>query len=371
MPNNISKYLLVIFAVLASTCHSRSQPPYSYRSIPAKYLPGKLPATILVELDLAKKQAFDVTNMLPSDFVKDGSVDYTTSIQAALNAHSIVMMPDFPVMVNDSGLTINNGQVLIFNSHSSLYLKPSALPAYEILRIHKVHNVTVYNPVIYGDKEQHLGNSGQWGMGIAIRASENVRIIGPKISKCWGDGLYVGQMAKQPSRNIYIINATIDNNRRNGISITSAKNVLINDGVVANAKGQMPMSGIDVEPNFQDDVIDSISISNVITWNNPKYGIVISLQKLAGRKQGQTAININHHTDEYSGHGMAVIGKPGNAVLTGKIEVANSQWLNNTEGPLRLPVRSYGTKVKFKNVKTVDNDKVRLLLKSQPDIDFD
>ncbi|MEO6151412.1 MAG: right-handed parallel beta-helix repeat-containing protein, partial [Mucilaginibacter sp.] len=304
-------------------------------------------------------------------YVKDGTADYTTYLQAALKQYRTILMPDFPVMVNDSGLVLSSGQTLIFNTNSTLKLKASALDTYDILRIHHVENVTIYFPVIYGDKNEHLGNEGQWGMGIAIRASKNVTIVQPKIYSCWGDGIYIGQLKHIPAENIIIYEPLLDDNRRNGLSVTAVNGLTINGGVVANSNGQMPMSGIDIEPNFADDVIDNISINNTVTYNHPKYGIVVSLQKLAGRKQGASNIKIDGHTDEYSGNALAIIGKPNEAVLTGSINVANSVWLNNKLGGLKLPVRNYGIPVRLvKNAYGSDKEteKVISALKKQVNI---
>jgi hypothetical protein len=373
LPKLLHKALLPMAScMLFLTCHGYAQnKTFVYRQVPDKYLKNNYQNRQKV----MDADAFDITQMLPAGYVTDGSVDYTAVLQTALNSHSKVCMPAFSVLVSGSGLTLNSGQTLIFKEGSKLILKPSARGMYEILRMHHVENVTVYSPVIEGDKTTHTGAEGQWGMGIAIRASKNITIVNPKIYRCWGDGIYIGGLKKEPSQNISIINPLLDDNRRNGISITSANGVGISGGVVANSNGQMPQSGIDIEPNRPTDVIDNINISDVVTYNHPKYGIVISLQQLCGRTAGQTNISIKNTTDDASGNGIAIIGKPSADVLNGEIKIDNPVYLNQGDAAIKLPLRTYGIKLKIDNrgwgIKNADLDKLKKAASGQPEIRID
>lgn len=337
------RVVFVMVSLIFSACNGYSQTgDFVYKSIPGKYLEKRVSVDVLNLAANAKQLAFDITRMLPANYVTNGTVDYTAYMQTAINNHAIVLMPDFPVMINDSGLSLNTGQIVVFNDSSKIILKSSSLATYEIMRIHNVENVSVYFPVIYGDKTSHNGGKGQWGMGIAIRASKNVTIVNPRVFKCWGDGIYIGQIKNKTSTNINIYDPLLDDNRRNGISITSVNGLNISGGVIANSNGQMPQSGIDIEPNRATDVIDNINISNVVTFNHPKYGIVISLQQLVNRKQGKTSITITAPIDENSGNGLALTGKPNSQTLIGNIQIANPVWINNRLSALKLPLRNYG-----------------------------
>jgi hypothetical protein len=348
--------------------------PFVYSQIPAQYAIQKPSADVLKLVASAKQAAFDITTALPVNYVIDGSADYTAFIQKSMNEHAIVLMPNFPVMVNDSGLSLNSGQSIIFNRNSKIILRSSSLKTYEVLRIHNVENVSVYFPVIYGDRATHTGTEGQWGMGIAIRAAKNVNIFNPKVFGCWGDGIYVGQLKNRPSANININNPMLDNNRRNGISITAANGLTITGGIIANSNGQMPQCGIDIEPNRSSDDIDNINITNVVTFNHPKYGIVISLQKLAGRTTGRTSVQIVNPVDEGSGNGLAIIGQPNPGKLNGQISIVSPLWINSRLSSLKLPLRSYGIPVNISKVvikngsRTNELDKIKESLRNQPEV---
>ena len=45
---------------------------------------------------------------------------------------------------------------------------------------------------IIGDRDNHLGTTGEWGHGIMIRGSSRVTVRDIHISRCWGDGVSIG-----------------------------------------------------------------------------------------------------------------------------------------------------------------------------------
>src|SRR5690606_34185152 len=103
-------------------------------------------------------------------------------------------------------------------------------------------NITVYFANIEGDRVQHKGKGGERGMGISIAGSDNIRLIKPYITNCWGDGIYLGSYFTKTDTinactNIYIEKAILDKNRRNGLSIVTAKNLVINGIIIANTYG--------------------------------------------------------------------------------------------------------------------------------------
>src|SRR3546814_5224551 len=97
-------------------------------------------------------------------------------------------------------------------------------------------------------------------------------IYNPKISFCWGDGIYIAKKGVNNARNIVIEDAHCDRNRRNGISIISVDGLKLIRPRISNSDGTRPMAGIDIEPNTVEDNINDISIVNPITINNRKIG---------------------------------------------------------------------------------------------------
>ncbi len=126
----------------------------------------------------------------------------------------------------------------------------------------KGQNITISGKgSIIGDKKTHTGTTGEWGMGIFVRGRD-VCIRNITIRDCWGDCIYVGGN----SLNVHIDRCLLDNGRRQGISITSARNVYINDCIIKNVSGTAPQFAIDLEPN-KGDTVTNIFIHNVTIQN--------------------------------------------------------------------------------------------------------
>jgi parallel beta-helix repeat protein len=130
-------------------------------------------------------------------------------------------------------------------------------------------NITISGSgTIVGDKPRHTGTEGEWGMGVRFNRAVNASVSGLTVKDCWGDCIYVGGN----SRDILIENCTLDNGRRQGISVTKADNVTIRRCTISNVGGTAPEYAIDVEPN-KGDTVDHVLIDHVVV-NNCQGGIM-------------------------------------------------------------------------------------------------
>ncbi len=254
----------------------------------------------------APTNAFDATKSLPAKYVSNGTVDYTSAIQSALDKHNVVLLPNFPILT--TGLKVRSNQKLYFNSKSKLIMKANNRTHYAILDIVDVRDVSVYNANITGDRIDHLGLKGEWGMGINIVSSQNVSVYNSVISNCWGDGIYIGGGENKPSKNVIIRNAILDFNRRNGLSIVNANTVILERVFSANTQGTKPMCGIDIEPNRSSDLVSDIVIRHCKTMNNFDVGLVINLTKLKKINRDNVHVKVEAFEDEGSKIGIGMGG---------------------------------------------------------------
>ncbi|PPK93268.1 parallel beta helix pectate lyase-like protein [Nonlabens xylanidelens] len=224
----------------------------------------------------------EVSDYLPIGHLKDGSVDYTEFVNRALKLNSSVIFPDFPILINHTGCKLKSNQNLIFRKESLLILSPNNKKAYAILDLKNIENVNIFNPSLQGDRFQHSG-AGEWGMGISIKSAKNILISNPTIRDCWGDGIYVGTYnGGNSSQNIQIKNGVIDRNRRNGISVINIDGLNIQGTLIKNTYGIAPQSAIQIEPNNNNDKLKNIKIKDVITVDNKFAGIFINTTRLQG-----------------------------------------------------------------------------------------
>lgn len=158
-------------------------------------------------------------------------------------------------------VTTNNGDVINVPSNTTIFIEgtiellPNNFPRYNIIKIQDKNNIVISgNGKIVGDVRNHIGVDGEWGMGINILNSTDIRISKIKIDECWGDGIYIGQNNAESvlPKYIYIDDIVMSNNRRQGISVISAAYLFISNSHLYKT-GQIsttsPSAGIDIEPN--------------------------------------------------------------------------------------------------------------------------
>lgn len=297
---------------------------------------------------------------LPPNYVKDASVDYTSIIQAALNKYNHVVFPAFPLLINDSGLNIGSNKALSFLPGSELRMMPSIKKNFYILRMRGVSNVTLYNPVLKGDRYQHLDNVGEWGMGISILGSSNIKVFNAHITECWGDGIYIGDNNGIPSKNIQISNSYVSRNRRDGISVVSVDGLKMENIYAGYSNGTKPLAGINFEPNNSKDELKNISLNKINTEANLGAGIQISMSNLYGGSNKIIGINISNHTDkgsERSFYSSIYLKKQvDDERVSGNIQVNNAHWINNTFRPMVADLNEENIQLLLNNIQITDKD---------------
>lgn len=335
---------MIRFYILILICCQNAayaQTKFIYKDLPdslgRKYLFSE--TEFLSIKDSLFKNSMNMETYLPQHYSKNGDIDYTKFLQKGIDENKIILMPDFPVLINEVGLKLNSESRILFQKESKLIIIPNDTPWYHGILFDNIENVDLYFPNIVGDKYLHKSSHGQWGMGIWINQSENIKIYNPIISKCWGDGIYIGNKGSKSSKNIFITNAFLDDNRRNGISITSGINVFIKNALISNTSGQNPRSGIDIEPNSNRDIINNIVIDSTITFNNAMHGIVISSGNLAGIEKKIIYVEINNFTDYYSTIGMGISITRANLdflhPLEGAIYINNANFFGNSHSAIK------------------------------------
>ena len=312
-------------------------------------LTGNLKSTGLAA-DGITSGSYYLENSLPVGYVKDGSVDYTTFVQAAVTQYSNIVFPAFPILVNDKGIIIGSNKTITFLPGSQLILKETTRSTYNILKISDADNIVLYNPVIIGDRNLHLATDGEAGMGIGIRGSSNVTIYGPKISECWGDGIYIGQSGGTNNcSNIVIKDAYLRKNRRDGISIIAVDSLVLDNIYAGYSDGTEPMSGINFEPNNPACEFKNVLVNNVRTEYNGSNGIQIGVKNMLGTTDKTTDFRIVNHVDVGSPrYAFKLMCNPDAGTLgqmNGTVEIVNPTW-NNTG--TNIPLYACTSQLNFK-----------------------
>lgn len=304
-----------------------------------------------------------IEKYLPKNYVTDGSVDYTAYLQYAIDGNAVVDFPQFPIMVNEKGVIIPSNRKIYF---PNLIMKPTDKGSYNLIRIQKSNNVIIYNAVITGDRKTHTGATGEWGHGIAVYGSSNITINNPKVSQCWGDGIYLASTDGVTNTNIIINRSICTNNRRNGMGLTSARGLYINYPTCTYNDGILPMCGIDIEPSLSTDEIQDVVINYPKTEHNPEFGIQIGFKRLFGGSDKTISVTINDHADKYSKSSLKISAtltqRNGNETITGTININNPFWRRNSVAPMQVNIMTKDIKLNITKPVLQDANGVNLTL---------
>lgn len=250
----------------------------------------------------------------------DGVHDDTAGIQAAINA---LPSSGGTVFVPAGTYRINALKSINLRSHTRLKMDPLAqlvaIPNNQtrsyVIKAWRVNNVEVVGGKIVGERARHIGTSGEWGMGLDIRASSKVFAHDLKISSCWGDGVYIGAIGPAgsavPSSDITLNHVTSSGNRRQGLSVGPVQRVYVLNSAFLNTSGTMPQSGIDIEPQTQGPS-RTIRIEKTTLAGNAGNGLVMH-GNIAGVVVASNTIKKNH------GYGVLGIGLASSSIGVNQI----------------------------------------------------
>ncbi|HID77107.1 MAG TPA: right-handed parallel beta-helix repeat-containing protein [Planctomycetaceae bacterium] len=126
----------------------------------------------------------------------------------------------------------------------------------------------------------------EWRHVLNIKSSQNVKIYGLTLAESGGDGIYLGT-AKQgaTNKNIHIKDVVCDRNYRQGISVITAEDLLIEDTVMKDTAGTPPAAGIDFEPNYAAEKLVRCVMRRCVVEDNAGVGYAFYLPNLTGASE--------------------------------------------------------------------------------------
>jgi hypothetical protein len=169
---------------------------------------------------------------------------------------------------------------------------------------------------------------GEWRMALASRSCRNVKIYGLTMAESGGDGIYLGVAKKGvPNQNIHIKDVVCDKNYRQGISVISAENLLIENVRMTNTAGTAPQSGIDLEPNHGDEILANITIRNCTTQANNGFGYQFHLTALkASSRPISIRVENSRSIGDKAGSVQITTGRTIQDAVKGTIEFAGCEF---------------------------------------------
>ncbi len=184
--------------------------PTSGHAAPADSSATTSPATASTATSPA---ALSVADFLPTDFVKDGSVNYQAQVQRAINAaaesgRTLAFVPMI-YRLDESGLQLR--------SHLTLWMYGAVFQLDEKCRKdgQAFHGQAVSDLTLLGG--EIAGHNDAWPEGVNLRGiyltgpSQRVRIRDMRLHDLSSNGIGVFAKSEQPARDIWASDLTIDN----------------------------------------------------------------------------------------------------------------------------------------------------------------
>lgn len=137
-------------------------------------------------------------------------------------------------------------------------------------RIKDVQNINLKDFTLIGERNSHIGTTGEGGYGIWCENVNNIVIDNVTSKDFWGDSLYLYNC-----NNVIVSNSTFKNSRRNNVSIIYGTNITFINCVFDNANGTSPQSGVDIEPDYVGQDSKNINFINCKFTNNVNYGLAV------------------------------------------------------------------------------------------------
>ncbi|HEY5802770.1 MAG TPA: right-handed parallel beta-helix repeat-containing protein [Lysobacter sp.] len=249
----------------------------------------------------------------------NGSRDDTAAFQSAVNAlpsaGGTVYVPAGDYLIDPVRSVQLRGRThLELAPGARLIAKANAAERAYVLTVEGVSDVEISGGRIIGERDRHLGTTGEWGHGIMIRGASAVTVRDLHVSHCWGDGISIGGSKAGgtvvPSRDVVIARVQSVGNRRQGLTIGRSRQVRVHDSVFSDTGGTLPGCGIDIEPDAGDGASDVV-IANCEIARNQGAGIQL-FKRVSDVTIRDCTIEANR------GHGVLSISAD-NCAITGNL----------------------------------------------------
>lgn len=187
----------------------------------------------------------------------------------------------------------------------------------------------------YADPKQY--SRREWRHALSIRSSANVLVDGLTLAESGGDGIYLGVWGDSgPNRNITIRNTVCDNNYRQGISVISVNNLLIEDTVMRKTEGTYPASGIDFEPNYPEQELVGCIVRRCRAVNNQGVGFKFALSRLSAGSTPVSVLIEDCTSIDNASDLVVTTGDTSATTVTGNIEVVRGRFERAREAAVSI-----------------------------------
>ena len=252
---------------------------------------------------------------------------------------------EYPVSINwpnvggfKTPISLSGVYQSLIGDGSILQLETNDLTGYNIVSNTGIE-CEVGGVIIRGDKDTHTGVTGEFGMGVANRGSIKAYMHDLVIENCWGDGWYEAGIAPNYfTKDTRAENITINNCRRNGWSLITAKGLRATNIEINDTAGTSPQVGLDIEPNTSTDELEDIIIDGIRTNRSASGGITAYMGGWTGSIPNRKVLGVtikNHIStdDQIAFTATKLFTQVGGELISGHITLIDPVAIRSKVGP--------------------------------------
>ncbi|MCS7238588.1 MAG: right-handed parallel beta-helix repeat-containing protein [Thermoguttaceae bacterium] len=262
--------------------------------------------------------------------------DSTAALQAAIRSGARrVVVPKMPAPWVVDKIELESNQEIFFEAGTEVVAKKGAFRGKtdSLFTAWNKQNIRLIGPgaILRMHRADYAAppyEKAEWRHVLALRGCTNVLVEGLTLAESGGDGIYLGAGRNgEPNCDIVIRNVTCENNYRQGISVITAKNLLIESVVLRGTGGTPPAAGIDFEPNHASELLVNCVLRNCLIENNQGLGILFYLANLNASSEPVSVRIENCVTRGSNARSLEVTtGNDPQAAVRGVIEVVGCRF---------------------------------------------
>ncbi len=220
--------------------------------------------------------------------------DSTAFLQAAIRSGAQrVVVPRMPSPWIVDKIQLESDQEIFFQPGTEVVAKKGAFRGKNDC-LFEARNKTNIRLIGYGatlrmhrsDYAAPPYEKAEWRHVLSLRGCSNVLVEGLTLAESGGDGIYLGAGRNgEPNCDVIIRHVTCERNYRQGISVITAKNLLIEHVTLRGTAGTPPAAGIDFEPNHPHELLVNCVMRHCVIDDNQGLGIVIYLGNLNAQSE--------------------------------------------------------------------------------------
>lgn len=240
-------------------------------------------------------------------------LDATSSLQSSLDSGArLVFVPAMGRPWVTRPLTIRSGTTLVLDQGVEIVAREGHFAKNDavLFLLKDVEDVTILG---YGarcamrkaDYRRGPYEKSEWRHAIEIDGCARVTVAGLTVESSGGDGVYVGRGGTRKwSSEVVLRDLLLRDHYRQGISVISAEDLLVENVEMSFTEGTLPGAGIDFEPNYPDERLVRCILRNCVIHSNAGPGISANLKQMDATS---TSVDIRVENSFVSGSPIALL----------------------------------------------------------------